>query len=411
LRNKDLCLDLVLAAEHVVHLGQVVNTGADGLDVSSRLEVLLQVSVLTELAHSIIGSGLKDSAGVETVLEVKLLNHLGDIANNLSAEHGAGKAGTVGEQTDALGLLGVEGDVAKQASKTTVDGSSVHVTTLGGDLETGVDTLSEALLGQTHEGLLNDLVRERLLVVEIAKLGGNLGEGGVGGVGQEVVVEHAGERLLDKLASRSMEKDVVEAVERGLGLIGDTIGAVGLSLEGLFASIVGLVAGIDSLGVALEGVVAVDNGVLAGQVGLVEVVGVGEVGGTETGIEDNRGIRSNDHSNATSTAGGTGSTSGVQGNITGDDDGITTIPGGGLNPVDAVEHGVGTAVAGVDVVDTLDVGVSVGSEQLHEDGLDGLGLIQKGLSADLESANGLRVDVVLVHEGGEGGQGHGVDVY
>jgi hypothetical protein len=35
--------------------------------------------------------------------------------------------------------------------------------------------------------------------------------------------------------------------------------------------------------------------VLAGEVRLVEIVGVGEVGGTETGLEDDRGIGTDDH--------------------------------------------------------------------------------------------------------------------
>jgi hypothetical protein len=42
----------------------------------------------------------------------------------------------------------------------------------------------------------------------------------------------------------------------------------------------------------------------------------------------------------------------------------------------------------------------VGSKELHQDRLDGLGLVQESLSANLEAANGLGVDVVLVHEGG-----------
>lgn len=368
------------------------------------------MGVLTELAHGIILSGLKNSAGIEAVLEVKLLNHAGDITNNLGAEHGAGKAGTVAEQTNALGLLGVESDVAEQTGQTAVNGGSVHVTTLGGNLETGVDTLGETLLGQTHEGLLNNLVGERLLVVQVAELRGNLGESRVGGVGQEIIVEHTSVGLLDELASRGVEQDVVETVQRGQGLVGGTVGTVSLGLQGLLTGVVGLVAGIDSLGVATKGVVTIDNGVLAGEVRLVEIIGVGEVGGTETGLEDDRSIGANDHGDATSTTSRAGSTSGVQGNITADHNGITAIPGGGLEPVDAVEDGVGATVAGVDVVDTLNVGVSVRSEKLHENGLDGLGLVQKGLSANLESSNGLGVDVVFVHEGGEDGEGHGVDI-
>ena len=368
------------------------------------------MGVLTELAHGIILSRLKDSAGIEAVLEVKLLNHAGDIANNLGAEHGAGKTGTVAEETDALRLLGVESDVAEQTGQTAVNGGSVHVTTLGGDLETGVDTLGKTLLGQTHEGLLNNLVGKRLLVVQVAELGGNLGESRVGGVGQEIIVEHTSVGLLDQLASRGMEQDVVETVQRRQGVVGGTVGTVGLGLQGLLTGVVGLVAGVDSLGVTTKGVVTIDNGVLAGEVGLVEIIGVGEVGGTETGLEDDRSIRANDHGNAASTTSGAGSTGGVQGNITADHNSITAIPGGGLEPVDAVEDSVGATIAGVDVVDTLNVGVSVRSEKLHENRLDGLGLVQKGLSANLESSNGLGVDVVFVHEGGKDGEGHGVDV-
>lgn len=371
------------------------------------------MGVLAELAHGIICSRLEDSAGIEAVLEVKLLNHVGHIADNLGAEQGAGKSGTVAEQTDALGLLRVESDVAEQTGQAAVNGGSVHVTALGGDLETGVDTLGETLLGQTHEGLLNDLIGKRLLVIQVAELGGNLGESGVRGVGQEVVVEHTSVGLLDELAGRGVEQNIVETIQRGQGLVDgtvSTIGTVGLGLQGLLTGVVGLVAGIDSLGVAPKGVVTIDNGVFAGEVGLVEIVGVGEVGGTETGLEDDRGIGADDHSNAASSTSGTGSTSGIQSNITANHDGITAIPGGGLDPVDAVEDSVGATVAGVDVIDTLDVGVSVGSEKLHENRLHGLGLVQKGLGANLESSNGLGVDVVFFHEGGENGEGHGVDV-
>lgn len=407
---KPLLLDGVLAAEHVINLGEVVDTLLESLDVAGRLEVLLQVGVLTQLAHVVVGLGSQDGAGLETVLKIQLLNHLGDITNDLGTEHGGSQTTAVGEESDALGLAGGESDVAQQTGQAGVDGSSVHVTAQGGNLETGLHTLGEALLGEAHEGLLNGLVGERGGVVEIAQLGGNLGEGGVGGVGQEVVVEHTAVGLLDQLAGRGVVEDVVEVVQSGLGLVGNTVGAVLVGLEDLLTGVVGLVAGINGLGVAAEGVLAIDNGVLAGEVGLVEVVSVGEVGATETGLEDDRGVGANQHGNAASTTGGTGSTLGVQGNIAADNDGVTAVPGGGLEPVDAVEDSVGTAVAGVDGVNALDVGVAGGSEELHQDGLDGLGLVQEGLGADLEAADGLGVDVVLLHEGGEGGESHGVDV-
>lgn len=365
--------------------------------------------MLAQLAHVIVGLGLQNSAGVQTVLQVEVLDHVRDIADNVGAEQGASQTGAVAEEGDALGLAGGELDVAEQGGQAGVDGSSVHVTAEGGNLETGLHTLGEALLGQSHEGLLDSLVGQGRSVVDVTELGSDLGEGGVGGVGQEVVVEHTGEGLLDQLAGRGVVQNIVEAVQAGLGL-GSTVGAILNGLEGLLTGTVGLVAGIHGLGVAAEREVAVNDGVLAGEVGLVEIVGVGDVGGTQTRLEDNRGIRTDQHGDTASTTGGAGSTSGVQSNVTANDDGITAVPGGGLEPVDAVEDGIGTTVAGVDGVDTLNVGVAVGGEQLHQDGLDGLGLVQEGLGADLETANGLGVDIVLLHHVGEGGQGHGVDV-
>lgn len=408
---RPLLLDGVLAAEHVINLGEVVDTLLQSLDTAGRLEVLLQVGVLAELAHVIVGLGSQDGAGLQTVLKIQLLNHLRDITNDLGTEHGRSQTTAVGEESDALALAGRESDVAQETGQAGVDGSGVHVTAKSGNLETGLHTLGKALLGKTHEGLLNGLVGQGGSVVEIAQLGGNLGEGRVGGVGQEVVVEHTAIGLLDQLAGRGVVKDVVKAIQSGLGLVRNTVGAVLVGLEDLLASIVGLVAGVDGLGIAAERVLAINNGVFAGEVGLVEVIGVGEVGATETGLEDNRGIGANQHGNAASTTGGAGSTLGVQGNITADNDGVAAVPGGRLEPVDAVEDGIGATVAGVDGVNTLDIGVAGRSEELHQNGLDGLRLVQECLGADLKAADGLGVDVVLLHEGGEGGERHGVDIY
>lgn len=46
-----LCLDRILALEHVIDLGEIVCSGDDGLGVSSRREVFLQVSMLAEETH------------------------------------------------------------------------------------------------------------------------------------------------------------------------------------------------------------------------------------------------------------------------------------------------------------------------------------------------------------------------
>lgn len=46
-----LCLDFILASEHVVHLGQVVRARSDSLDVALGGEVLLQVGMLPQETH------------------------------------------------------------------------------------------------------------------------------------------------------------------------------------------------------------------------------------------------------------------------------------------------------------------------------------------------------------------------
>lgn len=345
-------------------------------------------------------------------MQVKLLNHSRDITNDLGTEHGAGETATVREEGDALGLARIEGDIAEQAGETSIDGGRVHVTTHGGNVETGTHTLSEAFLGQSHEGLLDGLVAERLVVIQVTQFRRNFGKSGVLGVGKVVVVEHAGIGLLHQLAGRSVEQDVVEAVKRSLSLIMlDSIGAIlSLALEHLFTSGIGLIASINSLGVALEREMAIDDGVFASKIGLEEIISVGEVTATETRLEHNRGVRANQHGHGTSTTSGAGSSLGIEGNVTADNNGISAVPGRRLNPVDAVEYSVGTTVASIDGVDTLNVGVSMRSKKLHQHRLDRLGLVKKGLCADLKTTDGLGVDVVLAKEGGTRGQSKRVDV-
>lgn len=349
-------------------------------------------------SYIVISLRRQDVAAVEPVLQVELLSHVRNIAHDLGAEHRASQAATVREEANAFGLAGVEGNVGKQGSQTGVDGGRIHVTAQSSDIQTRAHPVSKGLLGQTHEGLLHVLVGQRLLVVHIPQLRSNLSEGREGGVGQVVIVEHTAVGLLHQLASGGVEADVVETVQRRFGLVVGAVGAILDALEGLLASMEGLVAGIDSLRVALEREVAIDDGVLAGQVRLEEVVGVGEVGATETRLEDNGGVRTNEQGHTASTTSGTSSTLGVQSNISADYDGVTAIPGGGLDPVDAVENSVGATVAGVEIIHPLDVGVAMRSKQLHQHRLDRLGLIQDGLGTDLETANGHGVDIVLAEE-------------
>ena len=368
------------------------------------------MGVLTQLAHVVISLGRQDVAAVEPVLQVELLSHVLHIAHDLGAEHGASQTATVREETNALGLAGVEGHVGNQGSQAGVDGGRVHVTAQSGNVQTWTHPFSKGLLGQTHEGLLHVLVGQGLLVVHVPQLGSNLTEDREGGVLQVVVVEHTAVGLLHQLAGGSVETDVVETLQRSLRLVVGAIGAVLGALERLLAGFESLVAGINGLGVALQRKVAIDNGVLAGQVRLEEVVGVSDVGTTETRLEDNGGVRTDEQGHTASTTSGASSTLCVKSNVSADHDGVTAVPGRGLDPVNAVENSVGATVASVDIIHTLDVGVAVRSKQLHQHRLDGLRLIQDGLGTDLETANGLGVDIVLAEEGREGGKGHGVNV-
>ncbi len=81
-----------------------------------------------------------------------------------------------------------------------------------------------------------------------------------------------------------------------------------------------------------------------------------------------------------------------------DDEGVAAVPGGGLDPGERVEEGGGAAVAGVLRVDALDVCVALLLKETHEGGLHGLGLVHDCLGANLEAANRLVRDLVLLHE-------------
>jgi hypothetical protein len=48
---------------------------------------------------------------------------------------------------------------------------------------------------------------------------------------------------------------------------------------------------------------------------------------------------------------------------------------------------------------------------LHEDRFYGFGLVEKGLGADFEAADGGGRDVIFGEEGGEDGEGYGIDVW
>lgn len=342
-------------------------------------------------------------------MQIQLLCNVGHVADNLQAVDGTSETAAIAEDRHSLRLAGVKGHIANQGHQTSIDTGSVHVAAHGGHLDGWLNPLVKALLGQVEESLFDKFVAERLLVVQITDLRRHLRKRRMVGIGPVVVVEHTRVGLGDQFAGRRVEDNVVEAIERGLVIGNCPIGAI-LGLQRLLTSVVRLVAGIDRLGVALDREVAIDDRVLARQIRLVEIIGMRNVGAAETRLKHNRRIGADKEGDAASATRGTRVALGIQRNVTAHDNSITAIPGRRLNPVDGVENGVGPAIARVDCVDAFDVGVARGLEQLHQHGLDRLGLVQNGLGADFEAANGLGVDVVLAQEGGEGGQGDGIDV-
>lgn len=154
----------------------------------------------------------------------------------------------------------------------------------------------------------------------------------------------------------------------------------------------------------------IDDGVFACEVWLVEVVRVPDVGTAKTSIHDNWGVGADEHGYAASTTSGTGVALLVESDVASNNNSVTAIPCRGFDPVDRVEERVCSTVAGVHGVDTLDVVVARLLEELHEDRLDRLGLVEQSFGANFETADVLGVDIVLLEERSNGGQGERVYV-
>ena len=114
-------------------------------------------------------------------------------------------------------------------------------------------------------------------------------------------------------------------------------------------------------------------------------------------LKDQWSVRADEHGASTGTTSRPGVPLSVDGNVTGEDDRIPTIPGGTLDPVDCIKDGSGRTVAGINVVNAFDIVIAGFLEELHEHGLNRLCLVNDSLSADVETANRLGVDVVLFH--------------
>ena len=121
-------------------------------------------------------------------------------------------------------------------------------------------------------------------------------------------------------------------------------------------------------------------------------------GRSQLTFEDHRRVGADEDSNSAGTTCRASSALGVDGDVTSNNDSVATIPRAGLDPVDGVEERGGRAVARVFRVDTLDVVVAGLSEEVHESRLDRLGLVDDGLSANVDTTDRLRVDIVLLQQ-------------
>lgn len=119
-------------------------------------------------------------------------------------------------------------------------------------------------------------------------------------------------------------------------------------------------------------------------------------------LDNQGGVGANKHGASTHTTDRTSRTLLVDSNVTGEHDGVSAVPGFTLHPVDGVEESGGGAVASVLGVDTLDIVVTGSVEEVHEDGLGGLGFVNQGLGSDVKTADGGGVDVVLGEQLGDG---------
>jgi len=75
-------------------------------------------------------------------------------------------------------------------------------------------------------------------------------------------------------------------------------------------------------------------------------------------LKDQGGIGTNENGAGTGTTSRASAPFSINGDVTGEDDSVATIPGRALYPVDSVENGSRRAVAGVNVVNALDVAIA-----------------------------------------------------
>ena len=369
-----------------------------GSILTDSVEGFTDLHDIAELLGGSLGTAVETSLEVGDVVDLLEVGSGLVSVRDLDGEERSGEARSIREHHDALAteLLGL---VISKREEASVGGSGVHVSEAGGEDGSRGNLVLVSRLGSGGEGLFEATVGVALLTLNLGKLL-HLSELLAVGVAEEVVVQKTAKRLLDELVVRGVEDSVVDVVEVEILTVVDL--AVLLNKLG--------VAGIEGLEVADVGEVSIDNRVRGREVGLVKVIDVLHVRGASSTLDGEGSVGSDEHDDGTTSSSGTRRAFCVLSNIGGDDKSVASVPGRALNPREGVEEGVGSSVAGVHGVDTLDVRVTTLLEKLHEVGLGGLGVIEDGLGGNLEAADILVVDVVLFHEVGDGREADGVNV-
>ena len=131
-----------------------------------------------------------------------------------------------------------------------------------------------------------------------------------------------------------------------------------------------------------------------------KVYEIGESKNKKHTFENDRGVRSDQHGAGSSATRGSCGALCVDSDVTGEDDGVPSVPGRRLDPIDSVENGGGGAIAGVFAIDALNIVVARLGEKVHEGCLDRFGLVDDGLGADFQTTDRFGVDVVFFEQSG-----------
>ena len=114
-------------------------------------------------------------------------------------------------------------------------------------------------------------------------------------------------------------------------------------------------------------------------------------------FEDHRCVGTDQYGTGTGATDWAGTAFRVDCDVTGKYNSVAAIPGATLNPVDGIEESGSRTIARIFGVKAFNVMVTRRGEEVHEDGLDRLGLVDDRFGADFETSNRFGVDVVLAH--------------